>query len=59
MKQQARWWSRMTQSRYFVYVLISPLFLILLAYVVFPFYSTFLQSFAGENRLANYANFLV
>lgn len=61
MKQQAQnqtgWWSRMTQSRYFVYVLISPLFLILFAYVVFPFYSTFLQSFTGENRFANYAKF--
>ena len=61
MKQQAQnqtsWWSRMTQSRYFVYVLISPLFLILFAYVIFPFYSTFLQSFTGENRFANYAKF--
>lgn len=61
MKQQAQnqtgWWSRMTQSRYFVYVLISPLFLILFAYVIFPFYSTFLQSFTGGNRFANYAKF--
>ena len=61
MKQQAQyqpsWWSRITQSRYFVYLLISPLFLILFAYVIFPFYSTFLQSFAGENRFANYAKF--
>ena len=61
MKQPAQdqtgWWSRMTQSRYFVYVLISPLFLILFAYVVFPFYSTFLQSFTGENRFANYVKF--
>ena len=61
MKQQAQyqtgWWSRVTQSPYFVYLLISPLFLILFAYVIFPFYSTFLQSFAGENRFANYAKF--
>lgn len=61
MKQQAAnqtsWWSRLTQSPYFVYLLISPLFLILLAYVVYPFYSTFLQSFAGENRFTNYAKF--
>lgn len=61
MKQQAQhqtnWWSRITQSPYFVYLLISPLFLILFAYVVFPFYSTFLQSFTGENRFANYAKF--
>ena len=61
MKQQAQYqpslWSRITQSPYFVYLLISPLFLILFAYVIFPFYSTFLQSFAGENRFANYAKF--
>ena len=61
MKQQAQYqpslWSRLTQSPYFVYLLISPLFLILFAYVILPFYSTFLQSFAGENRFANYAKF--
>ncbi|WP_431028670.1 ABC transporter permease [Lysinibacillus sp. LZ02] len=61
MKQQTAshtsWWSRATQSPYFVYLLISPLFFILFAYVVYPFYSTFLQSFAGDNRLANYAKF--
>ena len=61
MKQQAQYqpglWSRITQSPYFVYLLISPLFLILFAYVIFPFYSTFLQSFAGENRFTNYAKF--
>ena len=61
MKQQAQYqpslWSRITQSPYFVYLLISPLFLILFAYVIFPFYSTFLQSFTGENRFANYAKF--
>ena len=51
------WWSRLTQSRYFVYILISPLFLILFAYVVYPFYTTFVQSFAGDNRLLNYAKF--
>lgn len=54
---EASWWSRLTQSRYFVYILISPLFLILFAYVIYPFYSTFIQSFAGENRLANYQKF--
>lgn len=61
MKQQAEyqtsWWSRATQSPYFVYLLISPLFLILFAYVVYPFYSTFLQSFAGDDKLANYQKF--
>lgn len=61
MKQQAEyqtsWWSRATQSPYFVYLLISPLFLILFAYVVFPFYSTFLQSFTGDDTFANYRKF--
>lgn len=47
---EASWWSRLTQSRYFVYILISPLFLILFAYVIYPFYSTFIQSFAGDNQ---------
>lgn len=51
------WWSRLTQSRYFVYVLISPLFLVLLAYVIYPFYTTFIQSFAGDSKLANYQKF--
>ncbi|MGE7664494.1 ABC transporter permease [Ureibacillus composti] len=50
-------WSRLTQSPYFIYLLISPLFLILLAYVVYPFYQTFLQSFNGENTLLNYQKF--
>lgn len=54
---EASWWSRPTQSRYFVYILISPLFLILFAYVIYPFYSTFIQSFAGDNQLANYQKF--
>ena len=53
----ANWWSRLTQSRYFVYILVSPLFLILLAYVIYPFYTTFVQSFGGENKLANYQKF--
>ena len=51
------WWARITQSPYFVYVLISPLFLVLLAFVIFPFYTTFLQSFEGDNALANYQKF--
>lgn len=61
MKQQVEyqtsWWSRATRSPYFVYLLISPLFLILFAYVVYPFYSTFLESFAGDDTLANYRKF--
>ena len=51
------WWSRLTQSRYFVYILVSPLFLILLAYVVYPFYTTFVQSFAGDDSFVNYKKF--
>ncbi|MEO4053703.1 iron ABC transporter permease [Solibacillus sp. CAU 1738] len=51
------WWSKLTQSPYFIYILVSPLFLVLLAYVVYPFYTTFVQSFAGNNKLANYQKF--
>ncbi|WHZ00847.1 iron ABC transporter permease [Neobacillus sp. YX16] len=53
------WWSRLTRSKYFVYVLISPLFLVLLAYVIYPFYQTFLQSVVGEEggTLENYQRF--
>lgn len=47
----------MTRSPYFIYVLISPLFLILLAYVIFPFYQTFIQSFIEGNALGNYRRF--
>ncbi|MGN7477492.1 ABC transporter permease [Solibacillus silvestris] len=54
---KANWWSRLTQSRYFVYILVSPLFLILFAYVIYPFYTTFVQSFAGDDKLANYTKF--
>ena len=57
VEYQTSWWSRATQSPRFVYLLISPLFLILFAYVVYPFYSTFLQSFAGDGALANYRKF--
>lgn len=50
-------WARLTRSPYFIYVLISPLFLILLAYVIFPFYQTFIQSFTEGNSFANYKRF--
>ena len=50
-------WSRVTYSNWFVYILISPLFLILLAYVVYPFYQTFLQSFSGNDPFFSYKNF--
>ncbi|MFJ7936684.1 ABC transporter permease [Sporosarcina sp. NPDC096371] len=50
-------WARLTRSRYFIYVLISPLFLVLLAYVIFPFYQTFIQSFVEGNTLGNYQRF--
>lgn len=56
---QENWWSRLTRSKYFVYILVSPLFLILLAYVIYPFYQTFLQSVVGEEGLTleNYKRF--
>ncbi|MFS0783957.1 ABC transporter permease [Bacillus sp. 1P06AnD] len=42
--QAQRQKGRFSQSRYFIYVLVAPLFLILLGYVVYPFYQTFVQS---------------
>nr|WP_255585308.1 iron ABC transporter permease [Virgibacillus sp. NKC19-3] len=50
----------MTQSRYFVYILISPLALVLLAYVIYPMFSTLSQSVKdqeGALSLSNYINF--
>jgi iron(III) transport system permease protein len=48
-----------TASPYFVYILIAPLFLVLLAYVLFPLYQTFIQSIRMEGSLSlkNYARF--
>jgi iron(III) transport system permease protein len=56
---QENWWARLARSKYFVYVLISPLFLVLLAYVIYPFYQTFLQSVVGRegSTLKNYQHF--
>lgn len=51
-------WSRIAQSRYFVYVLISPLFLVLLAYVIFPLYKTFVQSVVDQDGNVTFANYL-
>ncbi|MEK4711798.1 ABC transporter permease [Sporosarcina sp. FSL K6-5500] len=50
-------WARITRSPSFIYVLISPLFLILFGYVIFPFYQTFIQSFGSEAGLNNYKKF--
>ncbi|MGE7843698.1 ABC transporter permease [Lysinibacillus sp. NPDC093712] len=50
-------WTRLTQSKWFVYILISPLFLVLFAYVIYPFYQTFLQSFSEDNALTHYQKF--
>lgn len=46
-------------SPYFVYLLVAPLFLILLGYVIFPFYQTFAESFQikGAFDLVNYKQF--
>ncbi|MEH7178121.1 ABC transporter permease [Neobacillus vireti] len=56
---QESWWAQLIRSKYFIYVLISPLFLVLLAYVIYPFYQTFLQSVVGEEgtTLENYQRF--
>ncbi|WP_134686577.1 ABC transporter permease [Brevibacillus migulae] len=43
----------------FIYVLVSPLYVILLAYVIYPLYETFLASMKIEEKFsfANYARF--
>lgn len=51
------WWSRLSRSPYFIYILISPLFLVLLAYVIYPFYQTFLTSFTEGDAWSNYKRF--
>ena len=53
-------WTRLTQSKYFVYILISPLIFILLGYVIYPLYKTFVQSVVktdGTFSLSNYIEF--
>ena len=50
-------WTRIFQSNWFVYILISPLFLVLFAYVVYPFYQTFIQSFTGDEAFFHYKKF--
>lgn len=52
-------WSAVTSSRWFVYVLVAPLFFVLLAYVVYPLYQTFAASISDDGRwtLENYARF--
>ncbi|WP_090822134.1 iron ABC transporter permease [Paenibacillus sp. yr247] len=52
-------WTAITRSRHFVYVLVAPLFLVLLAYVVYPLFQTFVQSIQVEDHfsLKNYARF--
>ena len=52
-------WTAVTSSRYFVYVLVAPLFLILLAYVVYPLFQTFIQSIEVKDQfsLKNYTKF--
>ncbi|MGY3188611.1 ABC transporter permease [Lysinibacillus sp. TE18511] len=50
-------WTRLTSSNWFVYILVAPLFLVLFAYVVYPFYQTFIESFSSDDALANYKQF--
>lgn len=56
-KQSESVWTRIFQANWFVYVLISPLFLVLFAYVIYPFYQTFIQSFAGDEAFFHYKKF--
>lgn len=48
-----------TSSPYFVYILVSPLFLILLAYVIYPLFETFVASIKVEEQISfkNYLKF--
>ncbi|HLT56318.1 MAG TPA: iron ABC transporter permease [Bacillota bacterium] len=48
----------MTQSKYFVYVLISPLVLVLFAYVIYPLYKTFAQSVFDQEGALTFGNYL-
>lgn len=50
-------WTRLTQSKYFVYILISPLFIILLGYVIFPLYKTFTQSVVDKEGNLSFSNY--
>lgn len=50
-------WTRLTQSKYFVYILISPLFIILLGYVIFPLYKTFTQSVVDKEGNLSFLNY--
>jgi iron(III) transport system permease protein len=53
-------WKRITQSKYYVYLLICPLILVLLAYVIYPMYKTLTQSVIdqqGNLTFINYINF--
>lgn len=49
----------LTSSPYFIYLLVSPLFLILLAYVIYPLFETFVASMKIEEQLSlgNYVKF--
>lgn len=50
-------WTRLTQSKYFVYILISPLFIILLGYVIFPLYKTLTQSVVDKEGNLSFLNY--
>lgn len=50
-------WTRLSQSKYFVYILISPLFIILLGYVIFPLYKTFTQSVVDKEGNLSFSNY--
>lgn len=52
-----RWYSQGAGSRWFPYVLVFPLALVLFGYVVQPMFATFLESF-GIDGPANYGEFL-
>src|SRR5690625_4417751 len=51
-------WAKISESKYFVYLLISPLVLILIAYVLYPMYKTFTQSLFDQEGALSLGNYL-
>jgi len=51
-------WAKITQTKYFVYILISPLVFVLLAYVIYPMYKTFTQSVLDQEGALSFSNYL-
>lgn len=51
-------WTKIKESKYFVYVLISPLVFVLIAYVLYPMYKTFTQSVIDQEGSLSFTNYI-